>query len=181
MRTSRTGRAAATLAVGSAAALLVGPVAVAGPATAAQEPEPPTLAAELTPTVVAPGGELRYSSIDPCPETEGVRLVYSYGPDGWASTEGSVDFESGETDVREDGGWTATVTAPAEPGPYEIIALCKIGEVDPDAGPAGGGPVRIGQYPALDFEVVAATESTTPPTPPVGSARPVPAEPDYTG
>jgi hypothetical protein len=164
----------ATLAVGSVTAWLVGPAAVAGPAIPAQEQEPLTLAAELSPTVVAPGGQLVYSAIDPCPAIEEIGLHFAYGLDGWSSTEGGVDIADGFADFRADGTWTTTVTAPAEPGRYEIVASCLPNEAE------WGPSAPIGYYPALDFEVVSEPEGTRA-AQPAEAASAVPGDPDYTG
>lgn len=175
MSTSKTWPVVATVAAASMAAGLLGPAAVAGPAIPAQEQEPPTLAAELSPTVVAPGGQLVYSAIDPCPAIEEIGLHFAYGLDGWSSTEGGVDIADGFADFRADGTWTTTVTAPAEPGRYEIVASCLPNEAE------WGPSAPIGYYPALDFEVVSEAEPTRPTPSPAEAASAVPGEPDYTG
>jgi hypothetical protein len=203
MSTSTTWRKRALASVGSAAAMLVlGPVDVAASSTATsgQPTDPPTLRASLTPTVAAPGSEMTYSSVDPCPTAEGVRLLFSTWHEGDLDSgqEDVIPVHDGDVEVEEDGSWTTALPAPDEGGQYEVVASCLTDQQDPgDPGP-GDPPVIHGEYSAIDFEVIPDVSedpnTNTPDTPgtepgatgtdgvpQAEPARPVPGEPEFTG
>ena len=126
------------------------------PATGDQPIDPPTLTASLSPTVVVPDGRLVYSSVDPCPVVEGVRLHFSYWNDGvlGSGQEDALPLHDDLAEVHESGAWTAVMPAPAEVGRYEIIASCLTDDQDP-SDPVPGDPAVIhAEYSAIDFDVV---------------------------
>ena len=193
MTSSTRWRRCALVSVGTAAAaLMLGPVDVAGssPMTAAQESDPPTLTASLVPTVVVPNGRLVYASVDPCPvDEENVRLFFSYWHGGALDSgqEDALPLHDGYVEIDESGAWTAVMPAPEEVGRYEIIASCLTDDQDPSS-PVPGDPAVIhAEYSAIDFEVVSGSPSgpTTDPAPAdpdqAPPARPVPGQPRYTG
>lgn len=192
-RWSRRALATAAVGVGSAAAmLLVGPVHVAGSSTAQEPPgvepppgeEPPTLTASLDPTTVSPGGELTYSSVDPCPVQPNMRVLVMYGPEGWIDAPHPDEVYHAYVEVEEDGSWATAIEAPPEGGGHEITAQClsRVGR-DPQTGLPVETDLLTAVYSPLDFEVVSDDPDPTTPEPPTAPApaRPVPGQPDYTG
>lgn len=163
------------MAAASTSFLLVAPLV----ASAASAQDEPLLLASLTPTTVEPGGELTYTSIDPCPQPELTSLVWAYGPDGWSTTEGGAQLDQGEVSLPEDASWSATITAPEEPGRYEMVAVCWTDNDDPENPEA----LPSGRYPAIDFDVIAAEtpEPTVPAVPTPEPTVPQPGSPDFQG
>lgn len=171
------------LAFGSVAAIVaLARVDMVASSTPAGDPpaDPPTLTASVSPTVIAPDGQLTYSSIDPCPESEhAIRVVVMYGPDGWLETEGggAPTFED-TVQIEDDGSWSATVPGPEGmlPGPegqvpapepegrYNLEAQCVSG------GEEGAPSELLAEYNPVDFDVVRAEP-----------ARPISDEPELTG
>jgi hypothetical protein len=147
------------------------------------------LEAALSPTTVAPNGRLAYESVDPCPAEQGAYVHAAYGPDGWSSTEGGTfDEQDSMLLSPDDGSWRFELEAPAEPGTYEVVASCR--HEGDGLGPDGEqlppeAPYAL--YSPTDFVVTGpAAPSTTVGTVPPGSpaappARPVTAQPTYTG
>jgi hypothetical protein len=185
MRSPTTWYRRALVSVGSATLVLaLGPLDTAGssPAATAQQGDPPTLTASLVPTAVAPNGRLVYSSVDPCPTVdENVRLFFSYWTEGALDSgqEDALPLHDGYVEIAEDGAWTAVMPAPEEVGRYEIIASCLTDDQDP-SDPVPGDPAVVhAEYSPIDFEVVPGSPAPDSPTAP--PARPVPAEPNFTG
>jgi hypothetical protein len=182
MRSSTGPHRLTRMVVGSVVATLVlAPVDVVGSSTPAgdQPEQPPELTASVSPTVIAPDGQLTVSSIDPCPESEHeVRVNVMYGPEGWNETEGGGTALFEDTfPIEDDGSWSVTV-----PGPATIPLAPEGPRSDPD--PEGLHNVEaqcvsegedglsdlLAEYTPVDFEVVRAEP-----------ARPVVDEPELTG
>jgi hypothetical protein len=168
--------------------LVLGPVDVAGssPATEGQPTEPPTLTASLSPTALAPNAEMTYSSVDPCPAVEGVRVHFSYWHEGdlGSGQEDMLPVHDDDVEVAEDGSWTTVMPAPADGGQYEIIASCLTDDQDPSDPVPREPPVIHAEYRAIDFEVIpdlSEDPSTNTDGPAPQPARPVPGDPSYTG
>jgi hypothetical protein len=134
--------------------------AATSPTTGGQPTRPPpTLTANLSPTVVAPNGRLVYSSVDPCPVVEGVRLHVSYWNEGVLDSgqEDALPLHDEYVEVHESGAWSTVFPAPAAVGRYEVIASCLTDDQDP-SDPLPGDPAVIhAEYRAIDFEVVPAS------------------------
>jgi hypothetical protein len=127
------------LALGLAA---VASIALATPGLAEPPFGPPytPIDGQLSTDVVAPGGTITASSLEPCSTGPGVLH--------WAVYNERVGtISSGDVPIGEDGAWTLDFAAPTEPGEHRFLAMCP---------PFPGGPP--------------ATEPTTTTTAPVDPA-----------
>lgn len=177
----------AVAAISSAGMLVLGLVDVAGssPATTGQPGDPLTLTASLTPTALAPNTDMTYSSVDPCPTVEGVRLHISYWHKGALAggQEDALPLHDSTIEVDDDGSWTTVIPAPEDGGQYEIIASCLTGSPDPSDPLPDESLVSHGDYSPIAFDVIpdlSEDPSTNIPDE-AQPARPIPAEPTFAG
>jgi hypothetical protein len=177
----------ALVAGGSAAALLLGSAGVAGSSPTGDDGTDmePALTATLSPPIlVVPGGQVTYSSVDPCPLNPDLRVLVEYAPD---VANGHHHGQAGHMyiETEEDGSWSVTLPAageePPELGTYEITAQCvtSAGQ-DPETGLPDPSDIVVGAYYPLTLDV-AADGTPEPTTEAPAPARPVPAQPSYAG
>ena len=124
-----------TLAAAALGCALVGPFAVATP-TSAQIPT--NLKASISPTTVAPGGNVHITPDAPCPAGS-TSAHWSLGP-GAASGSAMV--------ATTMGGWDINITAPSAAGQYPVFVSCKSADGNDSA-----------QYVQLSFTVQAGAAS----------------------
>lgn len=194
MHSSKRWTRRALVAGGSAAALVLASASVAGSSPAGDdEGEPvPVLTASLSGDVLVPGGQLNYSSIDPCPINPHTRVLVLYAPAGW-STDDEQERYHGFVDVESDGSWSTTLpigdeVPEGQGGWYEVGAQCLSSDHEQEPGQYDPSDVITAEYELVGFEVVLDTPDTTAPTPTTEAprtrpepARPVPGRPDYAG
>ena len=84
---------------------------------------------------------------------------------------------AGGADPQVEAAALVEAMTPEEIGRYEIIASCLTDDQEP-SDPLPGDPAVVhAEYGAIDFEVAPGSPTPVPPS----SARPVPAEPNFTG